>query len=89
MLLSLPAKLFSTRPAAGSEPGQHHWKAASAVSHISHAEDTILIENCMFWGIPLSNKALKQVFSLHEEWGSLLCGRRRNTLGISLVNSQR
>lgn len=29
------------------------------------------------------------MFSLYEEWGSLLFRKRRNTLGISLGNSQR
>lgn len=35
MLLSLPAELFSTQPAARPELGQHYWKAWSAVSHIA------------------------------------------------------
>lgn len=29
------------------------------------------------------------MFSLYEEWGSLLFRKRRNTLGFALVNSQR
>lgn len=50
MLLSLPAKLFSTQPAPGSEPGSTTGKHGQQYLILLHAEDRILIENCLFYG---------------------------------------